>query len=163
MSPSYGFRRNFSSSHSVIAGKKRILRGCRDPRRNLNLALCLPAGHRVTPVPCLHLATASPFAGFLKIRRLVCLRLWCTLWWCGEAPEVSVEPRGGEKAAPAAWGWSDRFHTGNRALLPSPSRRADTPRAPPPVLLPDATHFFLQLPGPCKAADMKPETGECGS
>lgn len=86
MSPSYGFRRNFSSSHSVIAGKKRILRGCRDPRRNLNLALCLPAGHRVTPVPCLHLATASPFAGFLKIRRLVCLRLWCTLWWCGEKP-----------------------------------------------------------------------------
>ena len=82
-----------------------------------------------------------------------------------EAPEVSVEPRGGEKAAPAAWGWSDRFHTGNRALLPSPSRRADTPRETPPdtTRVPDAARsFFLQLPKQRKAADMKAETGECG-
>ena len=140
-----GFGRNFSFSHSVIADKKGGFYGAAvipgetsiwplPPRR----ASCDPG----SMPPCL--ATASPFAGFLKIRRLVCLPLWCTLWWCGEKPLKCrlSQKEGGEKAAPAAWGWSDRFHTGNRALLPSPSRCADAPRAPPPVILPDANSLL---------------------
>ena len=69
-----GFGRNFSFSHSVIADKKGGFYGAAvipgetsiwplPPRR----ASCDPG----SMPPCL--ATASPFAGFLKIRRLACL------------------------------------------------------------------------------------------